>query len=452
MYSGPVLTPFSVQEAHMNNVKLTNKEALRLVETHDRITWGVQLAIGLDRLKYGLHVQWPKVQKLFDDLGESKRHAQEQHTSIPLTLDGFEKDAWTMHTSGRPGGYTFHISRADVHVFFSVRKNWMETPNVWVDIGSASCWNPGYRETVAMIEDLVAEYGGKILKNGVSEAHPCVDCIGLELSDLGIQDVELWITRANKFNFYYDRREFTGISLHQSEGRLGISDDEQIDTVGSLHESGLSAGQGDISLRVYNKVLELKKDGSKQSLFASVWGKDEYNNEPVTRTEFQLRRPVLRQLKVDTLEDLFEKMGGVWEYCVSEWAMFCEEEPDRENRHQDRATIHPWWQVMQSIDWSTYQPVTRQRILPQKDKYQLADQMIGCGLNLAAIKLCPLDVDSIVSYLQAEVEDWCRRKAKEKDEKTGNPVLIEKMKKKINECWPHGIENEEFHGPYVQQD
>ena len=44
--------------------------------------------------------------------------------------------------------------------------------------------------------------------------------------------------------------------------------------------------------------------------------------------------------------------------------------------------------------------------------------------------------------------DWCLRKSKELDEKTGRPVLIEKMKKKINECWPHGMEHEEFHGPY----
>ncbi len=41
--------------------------------------------------------------------------------------------------------------------------------------------------------------------------------------------------------------------MNQSEGRLGISDDEPTDTVESLHESGLSAGEGDISLRVYNK-------------------------------------------------------------------------------------------------------------------------------------------------------------------------------------------------------
>ena len=432
----------------MNNVKLTNKDVLGIVETHDRITWGVQLATGLDRLKYGLHVQWPKDQKLFDELGDSKRHAQDLHTSVPLTLEGFDEDSFTMHTTGRSGGFTFHVSRADVHIFFSVRKNWMETPNVWVDIGSVSCWNPGYTEIIQMVEDIIAQYGGKILKNGISETHLCVDCIGLELSQLGIQSPELWITRANKFHFFYDRREFTGISMGQSEGRLGISDDEQIDTVGSLHESGLSAGEGDISLRVYNKVLELKKDGSKQSVFASVWGKEEYNDEPVTRVEFQLRRPVLRQLNVNTLEDLFEKMGGVWAYCVSEWAIFCEDEPDRENRHQDRAVVHPWWLVMQSIDWSTYVPVARQRILPQKDKYQLADQMVGCALNLAAIERCPLDIDAITEYLQREVAEWCRRKIEELD-KDGNPVLLEKMKKKINECWPHGMD-EEFHGPYVE--
>ncbi|MCI5158779.1 MAG: hypothetical protein D3906_10145, partial [Candidatus Electrothrix sp. AUS1_2] len=414
------------------------------------ITWGVELSIGFDRLKYGLHVQFPKDQKFFDELGESKRHAQELHTSVPVSLKGFEEDGWTMHTTGRSGGFTFHISRADVHVFVSVRKNFMETPNLWIDIGSVSCWNPGYRETIDTIYRLVRAYGGKIFKNGLSEVHPCADCIGLELSDLGIQNPDLWITRANKFHFFYDRREFTGISMKQSEGLLGLSDDKMIDTVGSLHESGLSAGEGDISLRVYNKVLELKRDGAKQSVFASVWGKEEYNNVPVTRVEFQLRRPVLRQLKVDTLEDLFEKIDGIWAYCVGDWAMFCETSPDRDNRHQDRAPVHPWWVVLQSIDWGSYSPVSRRRILPQKDKYQLADQMIGCALSLAATERCPVDVDSIVDYLQRFVAEWCLLKSKELDEKTGEPVLLEKMKKKLNECWPHGMDHEEFHGPYTE--
>ena len=383
----------------MSNVQLINNAVHELTESHDGITWGVQLAIGLDRLKYGLHVQFPKDQKFFDELGEAKRYAQDAHSSVTFTLEGFEKDAFTMHTTGRSGGFTFHISRADVHIFVSVRKNWMETPNIWVDIGSVSCWNPGYKDTVAMVEELVEQYGGKIHKNGVSESHLCVDCIGLELSKLGILDPELWITRANKFHSFYDRRKFTGISMNQSEGRLGISDDEQIDTVGSLRESGLSVGEGDISLRVYNKVLELQKDGAKQSVFASVWGKEKYDNEPVTRVEFQLRRPVLRQLKVNTLEELFESLGGIWAYCVENWALFCTVPPDRENRHQDRAVIHPWWIIMQSIDWSTYHPVARKRILPQKDKYQLADQMVGCALNLAAIDRCPLDVDSIAVHI-----------------------------------------------------
>ncbi|MCI5219147.1 MAG: hypothetical protein D3914_08150 [Candidatus Electrothrix sp. LOE2] len=431
------------------NVKLKNNAVHDLVETHDGITWGVELSTGLDRLKYGLHVQFPKDQKFFDALGESKRHAQDLHTSVPLTLEGFDQDAWTMHTTGRSGGFTFHISRADVHLFVSVRKNWMQTPNIWVDIGSVSCWNPGYGETLAMVEELVSQYGGKIHKNGISEVHLCADCIGLELSELGIQSPDLWITRANKFHFFYDRREFSGISLNQSEGRLGISNKENIDTVGSLHESGLSAGEGDISFRVYNKVLELKRDGAKQSVFASVWGKTEYDNQPVTRVEFQLRRPVLRQLKVNTLEELFEKLGGIWAYCVGDWAVFCNTAPDRENRHQDRADVHPWWIVMQSIDWNTYHSVAREKILPQKDKYQLADQMVGCALNLAAIERCPLDIDSIVDHLQIEVEQWCRRKIQELD-KDGKPVLLEKMKKKLNECWPHGIENEEFHGPYIE--
>lgn len=409
--------------------------------SQDRLTRGVQISKGLDRLKVGFYVEFNK-ELLFDILTDAKALAQEQHASIPLSLGNGDDFAYICHTSGKSGGYNFHISRADVDIFVSTRKDHEKTPNVWVDIGSASCWSPGYHNVLSHIRKLLWIYGGKILRDSVTEVHICCDCIGLPIESMELDRYVNWITRANKFNSYYDRAKFSGVSLDQTDGDLG----DLSPFLGYAVETGITIGKGDIALRVYDKVFEIQKNGAKSSLFASVWGKDEFNDEPVTRVEFQLRKPVLRQFRIKTIESLFAKMTALWRYCTIDWARFCEEPFDRDNRHQDRAKIHPWWQRIQKLTWEGGDFATRKKPLPLKDKKQLVDVMIGCALNVAAIKGCDhRDIDLIKVALHQEVEEWCDIKAKKINDKTGLSELQEKMKIKVNEVWPYGYG--EVHGP-----
>ncbi|WP_417914276.1 hypothetical protein [Candidatus Electronema sp. JM] len=411
---------------------------------HDRITWGFQLVIGFDRLKYGLHVEW-KDSELLDILTDFKNLAHEQHQPVSCTVPGLAFESVVMGTSGRQGGYAFHLSSGDVHLYFSTRKNFMETPNIWVDIGSSSCWVPGYQYIIDMLEEFIAHHGGKIHKTGISEVHLCADCVGMDISQLegAMHSYGNWITRSNKFHPFYERELFTGIETKQTQGRLGLSDD-RCDYFGEKVESGLQLAKGDIMLRVYDKVLEINRDGAKQSLFASVWGKEEYNDQPVTRVEFQLRRPVLRQLGVDTYTDLLEKVSGLWEYCTCNWAVLCAERPDKQNRNQSRAVRHEFWLAIQKADWGSYQPVVRKKIRALKDRHQSVDQFIGIGLNIATIDRACDDVEDVISSLQQVVESACRAKYEEIG-KSGFPVLLEKLKRKKSEIWPYGM-NAEVHG------
>lgn len=410
-------------------------------EPHDRITWGSQISIGLDRLKYGLHVEWSS-ERILDILGAAKRDAQEKRQVVVVDLGGNRDHTYNVHATGRSGGYAFRISKADLSIFFSVSKKFMDTPNVWVDIGSSSCWSPGYTVVMDHVKDLITLFGGKVCKNGVSEVHLCADFIGCEIAELGIQNFGQWITRATKLHAHHDRTKFSGISFDQAHGKLGISD-SKYDEVGIAVENGISVGLGDIALRIYDKVLEMKRDQAKQSVFASVWGKEEYDNQPVTRVEFQLRRPVLRQLRVNTLEDLFKKSGGVWEYCTFNWSRFCSTVIDKKNRHHDRAKLHPWWLAVQDLvtQWEVYEPVVRKKLLPQKDKHHLMDMAGGCLMNLAAIYR--LDPSTDLQYFQNRMisimDSWMSRKASELNEKTGKSVLEEKAIQKWNEVWPYGL-------------
>ncbi|MDR2548739.1 MAG: hypothetical protein LBD10_00805 [Desulfobulbus sp.] len=409
----------------------------------DRLTRGVQISTGLDRLKFGFYVEFQN-EILFDLLGQAKARAQETRQVVPIQLGPEFDQYYNCHATGKNGGYAFHISRADVNVFISTRKDYMDTPNVWVDIGSVSCWAPGYNTVVAQIGNLIRMHGGTIHKNSVSEVHLCADSIGQDIRELGLERYDHWITRANKFFSYYDhsRQKFSGITWNQSEGDLG----NLSAYTGVVTETGISVGQGDIMLRVYDKVLEIEKNDAKQSLFASVWHRDDLEGVQVTRTEFQLRKTVLKQFRIKTLQDLYEKLSALWTYCVTDWARLCTEPFDRSNRHQDRAKIHPWWQRLQELQWIGDESASRRKCMPTKNKRQLEDMLVGVALNLAAIHgYTGNSHDRISIWCQEAIASALDTKAKKIDKDTGKSELQARMEQKVNEVWPYGFG--EVHGP-----
>jgi len=413
------------------------------------ITWGVEVARGLDRLKIGFYVAFQNLKKdsdmnpFFEILDTAKCEAKLLHDVFPISLDpnGEERFIFNVHSSGRHGGYAYHMSRGDVHIFVSRRKD-MLTPNVLIDIGSLSCWNPGFDAVLQSIHDLLGMYGGEVCKNTISEVHLCTDFVGQSISDLPLELHELWITRANRFDVYRERTRFSGISWVQTEGRLGLSDNPQdffVDEIQAAHETGIRVGKGDIMMRIYDKVLELKHDASKQSVFASVWGKEEYNESPVTRVEFQLRRTVLKQMDIHSLDDLRHKITGIWKYCTEDWSRFTEKPVDRENRHQDRACLHPWWLQVQHVQWSSsLVTVFRKKKVPTKNEEHLLDLIAGCTISLGAIKECgDEDIESVITLGQAYLEDRLRNFHRQKRQ-SGITEFVHRMKTRSRAIWGPG--------------
>lgn len=434
--------------------------------SQDRLTRGVKISNGFDRLKIGFYVEFAK-DYLFDVLQDAKTEAQESRSVVPVKLGPDENYFYNCHATGKQGGYSYHISKGDINIFVSTRKNYLDTPNVFVDIGSASCWTPGYATVLNYIDKMIRLYTGKVIKNSITEVHLCADFIGLNLNEItGLSCRDYWITRANKFNWYQEHSQFSGISLHQDEGKLfstkeerlnwraknyeGLQHLERYQEIPDLVETGIAIGKGDIALRVYDKVLEIKKNKSKQSIFSSVWGNEEYDSKDVTRVEFQLRKNVLREFLVKTLEDLKIHTETLWRYCTGNWTRFCEKPFDKKNRHHDRALMHTWWLMVQNVSWGQNQVyISRRKILSQKNKKQLVDQMIGCALNVATIGGCKSDdTEMIIAFLQGEIDRWCHKKATKIDKKSGKNELQLKMEEKFNEVWPYGYR--EVHGPTLE--
>ncbi|MBU0673268.1 MAG: hypothetical protein KJ950_01340 [Proteobacteria bacterium] len=401
-----------------------------LTGTPKRITWGPELATGLDRLKFGLYVKWED-RSFFEILQAAKDEAREINDSVPVSFSDNGDMVFNCHPAGRKGGYTYGISRADVNIFFSRRLD-DTTPNIWIDIGSSSCWSPGYKFIISEILSFVAHLKGHILRDTVSEAHLCTDFIGLDIEELPLDRYDHWITRANHYQSYQTRSQISGISLAQSEGTLPPG--------AMVRESGIEFGRGDIMLRIYDKTLELQKNPAKQSLFASVWNRSKFDEGHVTRVEFQLRRPVLRQLGINTLKDLEKKKTGAWKYCTHEWVRLSVAPVDRKNRHQDRAIMHPWWEMVQSVDLCTNnrQAVTRKKVLTSKSIDVLADMMAGCALSIGTIlNRKEHELELVIAFGQGCLENRIRRMFKETTN-SGKNLFEHKMRKRWSEIWPLG--------------
>lgn len=391
------------------------------------ITWGSKLATGFDRLKVGFYIVWDSPLFL-ESLQDYKLAAKEVNDTVLVSFSEHGDLVFNMHATGRKGGFGFHLSRADVHLFFSTRKD-IKTPNLWVDIGSESCWSPGYYHVLEEIKNLVESKGGEIFKNTVSEVHLCADWVGLDIEEVPIDQFKFWVTRANYFNAYQDHGGLQGVSISQDKG----------DCPAPL--TGVEFGRGDIMLRIYNKTAELKHSPAKQGVFASVWGTANYDDKPVTRVEYQLRRPVLAQMNVNSLSDLEEKKNSVWRYCTEDWTSLRCEEIDRSNRHQNRAAIHPWWQeVMQANITLHCEPVKREYPRACKDISTLMDMVGGCLLSACTILDSKSDdLNTAIEFSQTLIKSKLRQMWETKD-KHGRREFVHKMEKRWAEIWPMGFE------------
>lgn len=98
-------------------------------------------------------------------------------------------------------------------------------------------------------------------------------------------------------------------------------------------------GQGDIVLRVYDKVAEIEQQSAKAWFFL-LWGRD----QDVWRIEWQVRKAVLRQFGIITFEDLQKLQGDLLRYLCEEQATLRIRGADS---NRSRWALHPLWEDLQ---------------------------------------------------------------------------------------------------------
>ena len=349
-------------------------EAANFLEAQARITWASTVASCLDTLKVSFWVNWFD-SKILEQLEETKQAAQAtEFESEPINLAGH---TFNCHRNGTRL-FTYRLVKGDVKLLFHSRFHESTRPNARLEIGSMSCWAPGYQKNYDEFIKLVELLGGVVVKERVSEAHLCADFIGVSIDDLPVHNEDYWITLAHAFSYRSNRRKFSYISW----------------------------GKGDLMLRVYDKVMELEHSSNKKELFLDVWGLDSLEGTSVTRVEYQIRRPVFNSFKpkVNTLEDLKDSLKTLWDYCTAEWTRLVERPVDR-NHHQSRAVIHSWWRQVQATEWEGNKFIERGKDYTRKDMERISKILAGSGMSIAAQSITfPDDFEKVISVAKTNLE------------------------------------------------
>jgi len=226
------------------------------------------------------------------------------------------------------GKFSYVLSDNWYHISVSSREA-QDMPLAYVQVSSEVLTLAGYGAACSKLHTLIAALGRIAHKPKISRIDLCVDFVWE--ADLDFIHPSQWVTRATQKHTYFNNNALSGWVI--------------------------GAG-GDISARLYNKTLEIKK--SHKDYLKSVWAKAGWDDEQtVWRLEFQFRRQVLKELGVEFTSQIESNLSGLWRYATTKWLKLTL--PSNTDDTQSRWPMHPLWMMLTKADWGvkTHQPLTR---------------------------------------------------------------------------------------------
>lgn len=120
----------------------------------------------------------------------------------------------------------------------------------------------------------------------------------------------------------------------------GYKDNSESFTVGVKHTGYRFGRGGPLVARIYDKDAEIEHSG--KAWMHDIWAANGWDGEtPVTRVEFQLRRDVLKEMGIETVEAVRARMGDLWRYLSNDWLRLVEYR--RADTNRDRWPVRPFW-------------------------------------------------------------------------------------------------------------
>jgi len=231
-----------------------------------------------------------------------------------------------------PPYYAYHICFDGFDVFIHkdiTPKN--DNPQIWVDYRAESVLKyGGLYQAQQVLLDFLQELGFTKKQERLSRAdiHIMIDVAVSAFTKLYLAD--------------HDVTKSRGFVINGKKRRWGK--DIETFTTGSLER---------IQLIIYNKRREMEKKknkdtAAKYAMTRANIGEEWYESDrPITRIEYRMGRDVLRELGINSLEDLRKSERAIVQYLTHDWFRLLKDEKVRGTEND--APIHPLWERVQSL-------------------------------------------------------------------------------------------------------
>lgn len=326
---------------------------------------------GEDTVQMMLFVEWDrKFEELAKSLDSLKELAKGEVEGLNYLKSGF--DEWLVNPNGFQLGkgkgpkFRWRLAWGGIALGMQNRASVpvdAQIGNVWLIIGSEilmACG--GLKNVYEIVVEKLKAMGGTILRHKLSRVDACVDLAGVAVTEFTKPFREYrYVTRAQTGTEHFE------VEMKASVHRRGRRD------------TGFSIGTK-IMLRIYDKLLEVKSQPSKQAIILERrWGD---MPEKATRVEFELKREALKSFQIDTIEQWEEKKASVMKYLCEEWFRFVEKNGNRTNT--SRMKVLKVWQLVAQrfAEWTNAKTDTKTAGRFKADvvinPHELLKQAYGC--------------------------------------------------------------------------
>jgi len=353
----------------------------RHAQISQRTEWEL-LTCGIDTLDMSLYVKWDENWEHLKDVFDGRKELAQGCNGIPIDKTDIRPHIF-MPTAKAPN-FRYKLKFPEYIIDIGIAQTYKGTsPNVYISITSEALWLVGIDDVISIIRKDIESFGGHIEQIKPSRCDLCADFRipgGLSFEFLR----EHMVSRCTKL------RPFL-------EG----------DTLETLYVGGKKA---DAQIRIYDKGKEIennRKEPFSNARWMHVWQTNDLTD--VWRFEFQLRRPLLKQFRIDTIEDLKTKAASVWRYLTKEW--FSLRNPDNEN--QSRRTFYREWRNVQScgVLLGSYQDgVTRKYNSQNKGFLDWYIQRIARYILTCAVILENEDLPKVLKTISYSILTYWSRK------------------------------------------
>ena len=313
------------------------------------------VASGIDTLVVGFAVESYLDVNNFDALSDAKtKAAEKQFDAKGCGVEWFGAEFNMMPRGAK--GYEWVMRNADVTVCIAREaRGGSIMPEVYVTFSSQNLWANRVDTAVMMFKRWISRWA-VIKDTKVSRADLCID-LAMPFPKIDIQN-EI-VSRARSKVEYC---ELVKVEHYVSCRR----------------DTGYRFGAGKLCARFYDKTFEVTV--SQKEWMREVWKAEGWDGEtPVIRYEFQCRRNFMKEMSVNTFEDLKERLADIWRYCTSEWLRVCDQ---GSTTNQSRWKSKDYWAVIQQSFSLFGQAYGVLRMKSKQVRYDhLLKQIRGCCVS-----------------------------------------------------------------------